>query len=167
MLIQHYRSNFKQNTQNPTTTSSAYSLFVGTYICLILLGIAMFATELSYINNFSPNHPIVQGRLIGIFVSLGSYTFFSILYIIICSCICKKSKQCNFSSCILLTLLTCVDYFLCFYNHMDTRFLICNTSEFSGISNLCYYTIHSTCYYLYRGNYHFCCFCTTCNILVE
>ena len=74
----------------------------------------MFATELSYINNFSPNHPIVQGRLISIFVSLGSYTFFSILSIIICSCICKKSKQCNFSSCILLTLLICVDYFSAF-----------------------------------------------------
>ena len=66
-LIRHYRSKFKQNS---TTPSSAISLYIGFCICLILFGIPMFVTELSN------NPPLVQGRLISIFVSLGSYTFF-------------------------------------------------------------------------------------------
>ena len=63
--IWQYRSKVEQNS---TISSSATSLYVGACICLILFGIALFATELSYINNFSPNHPIVQGRLISIFL---------------------------------------------------------------------------------------------------
>ena len=73
------------------------------------------AVTFSYMNTFSTNPPIVQGKLISIFVSLGSYTFFSILYIItIRSCNDDKSKQQNISSCILLILLKCVDFFSAF-----------------------------------------------------
>ena len=70
-LIQHYRS---QDAQNPTTSSSAYSLHVGVRICLILFGLAMFATELSYTNNFNYDHYLIKTRLIIIFVTFGIYT---------------------------------------------------------------------------------------------
>ena len=110
-LIQHYRSKFKQDAQNPTIFSSAISLYISVCICLILFGIAMFATELSYINNFSSDYFLVQSRLISIFFSFGYYTLFGI--IIFC-CTCNTPEQQNLSNYILFKLLECVDFFSVF-----------------------------------------------------
>ena len=102
-LIQHYRM------QNPKIFSSANSVYVSVRISLTLLGIAMFATELSYINNFSSDHYLIKGKLILIIFSLGIYTF--IMVIISCYiCINLRSKQQN----IILFTLECVDFLSAF-----------------------------------------------------
>lgn len=118
-LMQYYRSKLAQTKQHPQhskTSTSAFSLFISSSICLILFGIAMFAVELSYMNKFRPNHPLVQGRLISIFVTIGSYTFFSVLHIICCNPSCRRNKSVcqNCFRCILFTLMKCVDYFFAF-----------------------------------------------------
>ena len=60
----------------------------------------MFATELSYTNNFNYDHYLIKTRLIIIFVTFGIYTITHI--IIICHCICNRQQ--NFFKTILFTL---------------------------------------------------------------
>ena len=107
-LIQHYGPKF---TQNPTT-SSAISLSISFYICLIMFGIAMLGAELSYMSNFSYNHILVRVRLTSILFSLGCYTLFGI--IISCCTWCNKSEQQNLSLCLLLAILRYGDFLFAF-----------------------------------------------------
>ena len=101
-LIRHYRSQH---------TTSANSLYIGVRICLILFGIAMLGTELSYVNNFNSDYYLIKIRLISIFISLSFYTIMFIF--IICYCI-LCNKQHNFFRSILFTLQNCVDFFCTF-----------------------------------------------------